>query len=231
MGLLPMLLQAQSPPALDRATALMRDYARGMTENVFDVRVKISEFVPDGKLRRVKNTTHRMSFVKGRFRGTEPDVHTDWESTLVVNHASRSTLGLEMFTDRGVWDPIFAVSPGARLNHEWAYESDGDRVLKYRAISGCHTFEPDGVKFRFARQICGSGELRLQDPLSMTFQAVGLPLSFGKDALREYRNESTYRKVALPGSQELFLIPATATATFVFASHTLIVEAVYTLRK
>jgi hypothetical protein len=223
------LLQAQSQPALDRATVLMRDYARGMTENVSDVRVKISDYGPDGKLRRVKNTSHRMSFTKGRFRGTAPDQQTDWESTIVVSHAGRGTLGLEMFTDRGIWDPVFAVSPGGRLRNEWTYESPTANILRYHSSAGCNTFEPDGAKFRFSRQFCGRGELAMDNGLQAKFEALGLPLTVGKEVLREYRSESTYRKIAMAGSSEPFLFPATATSTFVFKTHKIVVEAAYSL--
>jgi hypothetical protein len=222
------LLWAQSQPALDRATVLMRDYARGMTENAFDVRVKISEYA-DGELRRVKNTTHRMSFTKGRFRGTEPDQQTDWESTIVVSHAGRGTLGLEMFTDRGIWDPVFAVSPGGRLHNEWIYESPAAGILKYHSSTACNTFEPDGAKFRLSRQFCGRGELAMDNGLQAKFEALGLPLTVGKEVLREYRSESTYRRIAMAGSSEPFLFPATATSTFVFKTHKIVVEAAYSL--
>ena len=231
--LLPALSRAQEPGAVERITALMRDYARGMTENQFDVRVTISDFTPTGKLRRTRNTTHRMEFVKGRYRGIVPSAESDWEGTLTVSHAGRGTLGLEMFADRGVWDPVFVFSPGARANREWTYESRDARTVAYRSARPCATFEPGGSGFRFVRGFCGRGQVTLGDgeaPLSTSFQAVGLPLSLGKTTFQEYHAESLYQTITLPGSNQPFLVPRSAVATLTFNNRKIIVECRYALR-
>jgi len=231
--LLPALSRAQEPDVVERVTALMRDYARGMTENQFDVRVTISEFTSNGKLRRTRNTTHRMEFVKGRYRGIVPSAESDWEGTLTVSHAGRGTLGLEMFTDRGVWDPIFVFSPGARAKREWTYESRDSRTVAYQSGRPCATFEAGGSGFRFTRGLCGRGQVTLDEgdvPFSASFQAIGLPLNVGKTALQEYRDESLYQTVTLPGSKMPFLVPRSAVATLTFNNRKVVVECHYALR-
>ncbi len=228
------VLRAQSSDPVDRVTAVMQKYARAMTELTFDVQVKISDFEPGGKLRRVRQMTHRMSFTRGRYRGVDPTAQSDWESTIQVTHAGRGTLGLEMFTDRGVWDPVFAFAPHARSAREWTYETSAPREVQYRSSAPCQTFEPGGRGFRFSAKLCGSGQVTLDEGsgrlIRTSFQAEGLPLQFGKELLRAYRTESRYGTVTLPGSGEPYMVPQSAVTTLEFGKGRVTVEASYTLR-
>src|SRR5271165_5588296 len=112
--------QSADPAPLDRMTAVMRDYARGMTENRFDAQCKISQFDSAGKLRRTRNTTHVMEFTKGRYRGLNETADSDWTGTInvrggsVMNPWSRSAVRLELYTDQFAFQPVFVFAPSTR---------------------------------------------------------------------------------------------------------------------
>ena len=232
------LLGAQSTNPLDHVTALMRDYARGVMEFRFDVQARLRDFDHTGKLLSAKNTAHIMEFTKGRYRGEDPSADSDWSGTLQVTKAARRTLGLQTYTDLGVWDPVFVFSPGARKGSEFTYRisaaaSEGAMTVSYKSAKTCSTFAPAGNEFKFTESQCGSGQAILDErasiPLRTTFEALGLPLTFGKEVLKEYRNDADYRMATVAGAKQPFLVPAKATATLVFDLHKIVVECVYTL--
>ena len=232
------LLGAQAPSPLDRVTALMRDYARGVMEFRFDAQVRLSELNSAGKLLKTKNTTHIMEFTKGRYRGEDPSADSDWSGTLQVTKAARRTLGLQTYTDLGVWDPVFVFSPGERKDNKWTYgisnaARDGAMTVSYKSAETCSTFKPAGNEFKFTDRGCGSGRVILDErasvPLRTTFEALGLPLAFGKEVLKEYRNDAEYRMVTVAGAKQPFLVPARATANLVFELRKIVVECAYTL--
>ena len=229
--------QAAPVAPVAHVSAVMKDFLRGLTENRFDVRCKISFFDSTGKLKRVHNTTHRLEFTKGRFRGEYSSTESDWTANFIVSHTDRGTLGLQTFTDNNaIHSPAFVFSPGSGA--AWTFQpanttARGPIAVAYRSTDRCATFEATGKSFRAKETPCGTGEVTVDEngaiPLRTTFEALGLPLSLGKRALTGYRVEGEFQNVAVAPTGQLILSPKTATATILFDDEKIVVESAYTL--
>jgi hypothetical protein len=101
-------------------------------------------------------------------------------------------------------------------------------TVSYKRGEACGAFESAGNNFKFKDRECGGGQVHLDErsgiPLRTTFEASGLPLTFGKEVLKEYRNDAEYRMATVAGAKQPFLVPSRATATLVFGFHKVVVE-------
>ncbi len=226
--------QKAPPTNVDRISAQMKNYLRGVTENRFDVRCKITQFDANGKLKKVRNETCRLEFTRGRFKGPGLSADTDWSSEIRITRASRGTLGHQLLTDlHGLVfpaivfaDTTFKVEPSAL--------SGGVVTVAYRSSETCATFETAGSgRFKTAEKNCGAGQVVLDAdgtvPLRTSFEAVGLPLAMGKRDLRAYRVEAEFQTANVDGSREPLIVPKSAVATFTFNDYKIVVERGYTL--
>jgi hypothetical protein len=222
---------AQGPASPEQVSAKMKDYLRGVTENRFDVVCKISNFDANGKLRKVRNTTHRLEFTQGRYRGTGQSADTDWAASIVVSKANRRTIGLEMFTDMdGLLVPGFLVANKSFEIEPTAMENGGARV-GYRSKDACASFVSAGDGFKHGGTDCGAGEVVLDaaGPVRAIYEALGLPLAQGKRQLTKYRVEAEFQKGAVVGSKDVQILPKIAVATITFSDQKTVVESRYTL--
>jgi hypothetical protein len=224
-----------TPPA--RVTAVLRGYARGMTESRFDVKSRIITLDAAGKLKKVKNTTHRLEFTQGHFRGLDPEGDVDWTSSMRIR-GNRGTLSIEALTDMALLFPVFILAPSRR--GEWVFASstapDASSVtVSYRPSQPCSTFEGSDEGFQFNEKMCAAGnvvvDLGAAIPLRSSFDALGLPLTSpsGKTVLKGYHLEADFQTAAIPGGKAPFAFPKTAVSTFTFADKRVVVECTYTL--
>lgn len=229
--------QGAAPATLERVTALMRDYARGVTENPFDAACRVSFFDPAGKLRKIKNTTYRLEFTKGRYRGVDSASESDWTGTIQLTHVDRRTLGLQL--DSNIFAflrPIFVFAPGGR--NDWIFEPANPRggnaiTVSYRSREDC-TFERGKRGFDLAHdKNCGSGEVTIDGnsaiPLRTSFEALGLPLCSGKETLKSCHVDAEFQNVPMTGSARPFVFPKRAAATWMFGDGKILIECSYTL--
>jgi hypothetical protein len=226
-----------APAPLERVTALMRDYARGVTEYPFDAKCGISYFDLNGKLEKARNTTHRMEFTKGRYRGLDPTSESDWTTTILMTHLNRHTGGFLADTEILAFSqPIAAFAPGGR--NYWILETakptgGSAATVAYHPSEKCSTFEPGKKGFDLAHdKECGSGQVTFEGssavPMRTSFEALGLPLSSGKETLKSCHVDAEFQNVSMAGAARPFVFPKHATATWVFGDGKVLIECAYT---
>ncbi len=212
----------------------MQDYGRGITENRFDVSCKLSRFDGAGKLVKVRDTTHRLEFTKGVFRGLADQTDSDWSGTLVV-HGGRGVVGLELHADTGAFDQIFVFSPGSRKNFDFEVSSgEGPVTIAYRPKEqACHSFVRDRKGFRLENSACGKGQVVWDEsgavPLRGSYDALGFPVGSGNDSMSAFHVDDEFQFVPLPGAKKPFLFPKRVVAVFDFSPGKVTVDCGYAL--
>jgi len=223
-------------PGVDRV-AQVKDYLRGVTENRFDVRCRISFFDSAGKLKKARNETHRLEFTRGSFKGNGLSEATDWSSTIAVTHASRATAGLQTFADfDGLLTPFLLLvlqSNERGAKPQPSSLTDAGLRVAYRSNGECATFESRGTALRHGEKLCGAGEvlfsLGASVPLRTSFEALGLPFQVGKRSVVGYRVEAEFQKAVAAGTDRPLILPKSAMETISFNDGRVVVESVYSL--
>jgi hypothetical protein len=238
--------QPVDPTVMKQLTAFIQDFARGVTENRFDVKSTITFYDRTGKQTKTANGKHLLEFVAGRFAGLNEG--SEWNVTFRVSHANRPDLANLLYTDIGSFIPIAVMSPAERAN--WDFQLNGSLqtngnlrggalTLSYRSRKACSTFQPgkgglsmlEGV-FEFAGT-CGQGQFVVDEdadiPLRTSMDGLGMPVVSGKKSMIGYHAEDEFRRVPMPGAKQPFLFPSKATTTYTYASGKVVVEDVYTI--
>jgi hypothetical protein len=219
---------------LARVTTVLRDYARGLTENRFEVKSKISSYDASGKLQKVKNSGHTLEFTKGRYRSADP---IDWASSMQIR-GKRDTIGLEANTDSALLFPVFIFAPKSDAN--WTFENSERPDTKsieaaYRPSQPCSTFVGSKDGFEFNDKICAAGKEVIDQSattlLRSSFDALGLPLisPSGKTRLEAFHMDAEFQTVSVPGDKQPFSFPKTAISTYTYGDKKVVIESTYTL--
>jgi hypothetical protein len=216
--------------SVDRATSLVADYARGMTEVRFDAACRITR-TDHGKAPATHKTRLTFEFVKGRYRGTDPDKESSWDVTWhVTQNWSRRALGFELYTDGLFAEPVSVFDPAERK--KWAFEP-GPGKISFRSADSCPTFHPQG-KNQFGLTLCGAGDISeatANSPMRLHYEATGLPVTSGNDTLSAYRADGEFVAVHLPGGSRPFLFPKHASAAYTFGSGDITLDCTYAMRE
>ncbi len=211
-------LTGQPASVLDTLTSSMQDYARGITENRFDVSCKLNRFDPAGKLTKTKDTKHVLEFSRGIFKTAG-----DWSATWNVR-GDRKTLGLEIHTDDGALLPVFVFSPAKRsrmIFHPATPSASGAVTVSFQPAEPCQSFKPATKGFTLNEISCGTGQILLDEkaavPLRASLDGAGFPLVSGKESMDHFHVESEFEKVVVPGAKRPFIFPKRVIANFGFS--------------
>ena len=227
--------QAAPTATLERVTSAMQDYARGVTENRFDVSCRLTGLDAAGKVRKVRNTTHTLEFTKGSYKSASEGSEPEWTGTFTTR-GGRRTIGLETMTDFGAFSPVAIFSPGSRKKFDFrSADSEGVGAIEvsFAVKDSCQAFQASGGgSFKMVNGSCASGRVVLDPaaavPLRITLEGGGFPVSLGKSSMSRYHVESEFQMVSLAGAKRPFLFPSKSVATFVFDGEPETVECGYT---
>ncbi len=203
-------------------------YMADIVELPMEVSSTITELDASGKIRKVHHTTYEFQITaQHRDESIEnAQCHVRGPRKMLTAWHGRD-IAQTILTVAVVMDAMASSPRELTILERHGYLL----VLRVPEENSCSAFRVDQGKIVMATEFCGNMQIGFDTvtslPVSVSYSALGLPITEGKRTLRTYTLENQFRLVSIPGEKFPFLFPAHVRAKFEYASDSLIIESEY----